>query len=289
MILLRKLKIFLLTLVTLYLAFNAIFIKDFSFRKKYTSQEELRIHCIDVGQGDCTLIQNGDITILIDGGEEIYADRIINYLHKQNISSIDVMIATHPHSDHIGSLDRIIDNFKVESIYMNDIAYDSVSYTSLMNTILENKIPLFYPKEKETLTFEHNLTLTFLNCTQDKSYESGVNAYSLVTLLQFKDISYLSGGDLDYEGYDHLLHSSYDLDIDILHAFHHGSSIETNTFLLKEKTTPDFVIISCGYENEYGHPHFETLELFKDAEIHRTDLEENIILQIQKDGSILIS
>ena len=285
----KKFKLFLLTLLTLILSICAIFTRNPFIKKNIpVTEDELRIHCIDVGQGDCTLIQSENINILIDGGDEDCSNHIIEYLTNQNVSAIDIMIATHPHSDHIGSLDKIIENFTVKKIYMNDISYDSVSYFSLMNTIDTYNVEVIHPKEKEELVFEDGLSLTFFN-SSNKTYESGLNATSLVTLFTFNEVSYLSGGDLDFEGYEHFISSNNDIDVDILHAFHHGSSIETNTTLLKEKTTPDLVIISCGYENEYGHPHQETLELFEDCTIYRTDLENDIVIQIQKSGTIVVS
>lgn len=252
-----------------------------------TATGTMEIHCIDVGQGDATLIQFSDKNILIDAGENDQGDIVSTYLKNEGVSKIDVIIGTHPHSDHIGGMDTVINNFEIGDVYLPNKIHTSKTYEDVLDAIDNKGLSINVPEIGDTISYEEDgFLLTFLNPASNADYGDNMNAYSLVTMIQFGDVKYLTGGDCDYGAFDDLLASGQNLDADIFHAFHHGSNNHTNTDALKAKVTPTYVIVSVGVGNSYGHPHKETLARFADSKIYRTDESGNIVITISNDGTI---
>lgn len=248
--------------------------------------ELLSIHIIDVGQGDSILIKTPqNKNILVDGGTEDSQYIIKSYLKKQGIKSLDTIISTHPDSDHIGSLDYIIQNFDVDKIYMPKVSTNTTSYKNLTSACNKKKLKLEYLFKDDFLDIEDNITLQVLSPSyiQDEN-----NLNSIVFNLNFKNKSFLFTGDCESPNEKDII-DSYELDdIDFVKIGHHGSNSSTSMDFLNE-ITPDIAAISCGYKNQYGHPHKQTIENLNSMNVltYRTDLLGDIVFY--SDGNVIFT
>ena len=244
------------------------------------------IHVIDVGQADSILITTPfNKNMLIDGGDEDSAKIIKSYLKNKKVKNLDVVIATHPDSDHIGSLDYIIDNFDVEKIYMPNQTTDSECYINLIDSCNKKNLKVNYLSKDDSFNLDDSTNIYVLS----PSYiTDNNNSNSIVLNISYKNNNFLFTGDCE-ESNEMDMINSYDLeDIDFLKVAHHGSYTASSLAFLEE-TTPDIAVISCGYKNSYGHPHKSTLDNLEsvDAKIFRTD--QNGSMQFYSDGEKIYS
>ena len=244
------------------------------------------IHVIDVGEDDSLLTTTpSNKNMLIDGGDEVSAKIIKSYLKNKKVKNLDVVIATHPDSDHIGSLDYIIDNFDVEKIYMPNQTTDSECYINLIDSCNKKNLKVNYLSKDDSFNLDDSTNIYVLS----PSYiTDNNNSNSIVLNISYKNNNFLFTGDCE-ESNEMDMINSYNLeDIDFLKVAHHGSYTASSlTFL--EETTPDIAVISCGYKNSYGHPHKSTLDNLEsvDAKIFRTD--QNGSMQFYSDGEKIYS
>ena len=252
-----------------------------------TLNAELSVHFIDVGQGDCSLIRSGDTTVLIDGGELGSEEKIKSYLEAQNITRLDYVIATHPHSDHIGGLPEILGDFDIGQIILpkvpDSIVPTTQIYEKLLLAIQEKglKITRAVPGTEYDLGGMSKLKL--LGPLSEDS--DNLNNYSIVCRLVSGDNSFLFTGDAEKEEEEDLLISGEDLRADVLKVAHHGSNSSSTTAFLNA-VKPEYCMISVGAENSYGHPGAEAvgrLEKFT-GEIYRTDLLGTIVAHWDGNG-----
>lgn len=231
----------------------------------------LSVNVIDVGQGDSILIQTPhEKNILVDAGDEDSENIVKSYLKKRKVNQLDIVIATHPDTDHIGSLDYIIKNFDVKSIYMPEQSTNSESYLNLINSCKTKDLNPKYLYKGDTLPIENDISINVLSPSYIHNDDNNLN--SIVFKLDFNEKSFLFTGDAEKENELDII-NSYELDdVDFLKVGHHGSNSSTTEDFLKE-TTPDIAVISCGYKNTYGHPHKQTLENLSKNSIltYRTD------------------
>lgn len=236
----------------------------------------LSIHTIDVGQGDSILIQTpSSKNILIDGGDDNSHNIVSSYLKKQNVKRIDYIIATHFDSDHIGGLDNIIDKFNVSNIYAPNYESDTVSYQNLISSCLNKNLNLQYLNEGDFINIEDNINLTVLAPSYIQE-ENNLN--SIVFRIDYKNKSFLFTGDAEASNEMSII-NSYELnDIDFLKVGHHGSSSSTTSEFIEE-VSPDVAVISCGYKNQYGHPHRSTLDTLEKNNVltYRTDILGHVV------------
>ena len=244
------------------------------------------IHVIDVGQADSILITTpSNKNMLIDGGDEDSAKIIKSYLKNKKVKNLDVVIATHPDSDHIGSLDYIIDNFDVEKIYMPNQTTDSECYINLIDSCNKKNLKVNYLSKDDSFNLDDSTNIYVLS----PSYiTDNNNSNSIVLNISYKNNNFLFTRDCE-ESNEMDMINSYNLeDIDFLKVAHHGSYTASSLAFLEE-TTPDIAVISCGYKNSYGHPHKSTLDNLEsvDAKIFRTD--QNGSMQFYSDGEKIYS
>ena len=244
------------------------------------------VHIIDVGQADSILITTpSNKNMLIDGGDEDSAKIIKSYLKNKKVKNLDVVVATHPDSDHIGSLDYIIDNFDVEKIYMPKQSTDSECYINLIESCNKKNLKVNYLSKDDSFNLDYYTEIYVLspNYITDNN-----NSNSIVLNISYKNNNFLFTGDCE-ESNEMDMINSYDLeDIDFLKVAHHGSSTSTSLAFLEE-TTPDIAVISCGYKNSYGHPHRSTLDNLEsvNSKVFRTDV--NGSMQFYSDGNKIYS
>lgn len=237
------------------------------------------VHFIDVGQGDCALIRTENRNILIDSGEYDEYAKVAGYLKSAGVSSLDSVIMTHPHSDHMGCMYRLIRRFGASEVLMPDVPEYMIpvtgSYTKLEETADEMKIPLVFAKDGPEIDTGGSGRLTVL--APVRKYDD-LNNSSLVLKYTFGDVSFLFCGDIAEEAEADLLTLGTDISADVIKVPHHGSDTsDLRSFV--ETVSPDHAVFCVGSENDYGHPHDSTVKLYRHtgAELYRTDINGNIV------------
>ena len=248
---------------------------------------ELEIHHIDVGQGDSTLLITPDgETILIDTGDWRQSGQgVIEYLDEHDIDRIDHLVATHAHADHIGGHDEIIEHYETErdgvgAAYDSGVAHTSATYERYLDAIEEHDVDLFEVQEGDELPIEDDqLTGLILNPPEGDS-GSDLHYNSVTIVFGFGDFDYLTTGDVEADAEQRMVEQWTDeLDVDAYQAGHHGSSTSSTESFMGE-VEPSIAIISSDRDNQYGHPHDETLETFDelDVETYWTGVHGDIVL-----------
>ena len=245
-----------------------------------SSSSELEVHFIDVGQAECILIKAPEKNILIDAGDIGCEKKIKNYLRTEGVFSIDLFIITHPHSDHIGSASDILKNFPAAEVILPEIPAEYLPTTSifenLLKTISEKGCSAVYAEPGKIYELGKGAVLEILG---PEGYSGdNLNNYSVISKLTYGETSFLFTGDAEEEAELLLISSGADLSCSVLSAGHHGSSTSGCAAFLKA-ASPEYAAISCGYNNDYGHPHHETLSSFKEFGIkyYRTDYDGDIV------------
>ena len=241
---------------------------------------------IDVGQGDATLIRQGDAAMLIDAGTAEGGDKVVAYLKQQGIERLDYVIATHAHSDHIGGMTRVLKAFKVNKFLMKfmpeGFTPTTATYERMLNTLVDKNVPV-----KETAVGDvyklGDATVRIVGPARD--FED-MNDQSVVCLVTYGQRRFLFQGDAETPSENAILDSGQDVAADVLKVGHHGSSTSTLKAYL-QAVNPSVALISCGQDNEYGHPHQETLQKLKKqkAAVYRTDKNGTVV--IATDGQTL--
>lgn len=239
------------------------------------NDSNLKIHYIDVGQGDSELIQIGDKNILIDAGTS--DKKALNYLKSLGIKKIDYAIATHPHEDHIGSMDDVIKDFDIGTFYSPKVTTTTKTFENMVKALKAKDLKMTMPKVGEEIKIG-NATLTFLAPNSDK-YEN-LNNYSIVVKLKYGNNSFIFMGDAQDISEGEILKKQLDIKADVIKLGHHGSHSSTTQEFL-DKVNPRYAVISCEKGNDYGHPHKETLAKLnaKNINVFRTDLNGTIIAE----------
>ena len=235
----------------------------------------MTVHYMDVGQGDSMFIEFPDgKNMLMDGGEVDMGDRVVSYLRSLGVKKIDYMVATHPHTDHIGGLRKVINAFSVGAFYMPDLEGTTSTYGKLLSTVDQEKIPAHEIKKGVEISTDGTYTIRFL--APSTIFEDDLNNCSAVTMIQYGNTKFLFMGDA---GTVEEMTLSGDLDCDVLKVGHHGSYSSSGMEFLA-RTSPSYAVISCGVGNDYGHPHEESLMRVTatGAHVFRTDRNGNIVI-----------
>ncbi|MCM1566081.1 MAG: stalk domain-containing protein [Dehalobacter sp.] len=233
----------------------------------------IKVHFIDVGQADAIYISLPDHNdVLIDAGNTADGPTVINYLKNHGADdTLELVIATHPHEDHIGGLPAVYNAFKVKDTIDSSMYYDSAAYRNYSDAA-HNNGDYWEVDNQQTFTYG-NAKLQIL--TGPGSWDNA-NDYSVVCRLDTGDIEFLFMGDAGFPAESAL---SGELDAEILKVGHHGSRTSTSAALLS-RVNPEVAVICVGAGNTYGHPTAETLLRLQNAgaTIYRTDLNGNIVV-----------
>lgn len=247
-------------------------------------QTTMAVHFIDVGQGLSILVQSGGQNLLYDGGDQEHADNVVSYLQQQNVQNIDYMISSHYDEDHVSGLIDCMNTFPVSNVIGADYAQDSDVFTEFMDTAATKGLEVRYPFVGDSYSFG---TGSFTILAPDGINAADSNNNSVVIKLENGSTSFIFTGDAEEKSEQDMIKPDVNLDCDVLCVGHHGSSSSTSWDFL-EATTPEYAVISCGIDNQYGHPSEETLGRLSDMGIpvFRTDKQGTIIAQ--SDGSSII-
>ncbi len=235
----------------------------------------LKVHFIDVDQGDAILIEANGHYMLIDAGQNDKGSTVVKYLNKLGVKRLDYVITTHPHNDHIGGIDTVIDVFKIDNIIMPAVTIDSETYQDVLDAIEAKKVKTTEAKVGN----EYNLgEASFIIISPNGTGYDSLNDYSVGIKLTYGSNSFILAGDVQETSEKEMLENGIDLSADVLKLSHHGSSTSNkNSFL--DKVDPEYAVISVGTGNKYEHPHSETMQAMKDRKIkvYRTDKQGTII------------
>jgi len=243
-------------------------------------QGNLKVIVLDIGQGDAIFIESpSGNQVLVDGGPTSQILQRLGEVMPFYDHSIDFVILTHPHSDHVVGLVDVLKKYEVGKILYNKVNYDSGDYREFISIIEQNNIATEPVFESKKLDLGDGVLISFLypdNDISGKEFEN-VNNSSIVFRLDYGKDSFLLTGDAEKEVEEEMISSGDYLNIDILKVGHHGSkSSSTEEFL--DITSPDKAVISCGLDNKFKHPHKETLDKLekRGIETYRTDEDSDI-------------
>ncbi|WP_297634399.1 ComEC/Rec2 family competence protein [uncultured Clostridium sp.] len=241
--------------------------------------DKLYVYFLDVGQGDSTLIQYMDNTILIDSGPKSSEDKILSYLKQLKLKDIDFLVSTHPHEDHIGNMDEIIDTIKVKKFYAPHVSVETEEFSDLINSLNRQNLQItILNQDTASINLGDDIRVDIFYPFKGLETEN-LNNYSSVIKITFKETSFLFTGNAEKEVNDYLLSNKLPIQSDVLKLGHHGSNTSLDEYFLSE-VSPKLAIASCGYNNSYNHPSSSVIELLNSNNIPllRTDLTGSIIL-----------
>ena len=249
------------------------------------AEGELIVRFIDVGQADSILVMSSDEVMLIDTGDmdDDYTEKIISYIENLGIKEIDYLILTHPDADHIGGAPEIIGAFDIINCIMPDYSKTTKIYENTL-AALEAEEGVNVIEATPAYTFTVGEAVCKILAPLDEYKDA--NDASVVIRLDFGKRSILFTGDAEKESEEDIVakYSASELKVDVLKSGHHGSRTSSSTELL-DKADPDYAVISCGTDNDYGHPHKETIDRYQKygITVYRTDKQGTVILSIKDD------
>lgn len=219
-----------------------------------TNNDLLKVHYLDVGQGDSIFIElPNNETMLIDAAESYQSENIINYLKNLNYQKIDYVIGTHPHTDHIGGLKNIINTFEIGKIYMPKVVSTTKTYESLLMAIKDKNLKINTAKAGTSIIDTDTLKINIL--APNNSTYTELNNYSVVTKITYGTTKFLFMGDAEKLSENEIKEN---VTADVIKIGHHGSNTSSSIDFIK-KVNAKYGIISVGLNNKYNLPKEETI------------------------------
>ncbi|WP_458863436.1 ComEC/Rec2 family competence protein [Acidaminobacterium chupaoyuni] len=244
-----------------------------------TPPEEFQLHFIDVGQGDAMLLTCAGKTAIIDAGTPDSRGQLLTYLHTHGVSKPTYIFATHPHFDHIGGMGAVVDAFGCKTFVMPRATSNTQTFEGMLGSVSYTGAELVYAKEGDK--FEMG-DVTFEVLSPPEGQEtSNLNETSLVLLVRYGEYSFLLTADAE-KANEKVYSKLIDEPVTVMKAAHHGSSTSNSKYLLSA-AQPKFIVISCGLNNPFGHPHPSVMKRFKklDCTILRTDQQGSVVFTIK--------
>lgn len=241
----------------------------------------IKIHYIDVGQGDSIFIElPNKKTMLIDAGESSKGKIVSSYISNLGYYKIDYIVGTHPHTDHIGGLAHIINSFDIGNIYMPKAVSTSKTYENLLNTISQKGLKITTARAGVNIVSESNLNINIV--APNREY-SDLNNSSAVVKITYGNRKFLFMGDAETKSENDIIS---DVSADVIKVGHHGSDTSSGQSFVN-KVNPKYAIIMVGNNNQYNHPYQIIIDRWinSGAKVYRTDINGNII--VISDGNSL--
>lgn len=252
---------------------------------------ETQVHFIDVGQGDATLISQGGSYALIDAGTADATEDLLAYLDSLGITTIDILVMTHPHADHIGAMDEVIATYDIGTVILPDftLCEEEATSTSYLRVLEALEASTATTIETAVVGACYALGAGTLEIISVGVPTDNLNDISVCTMFTVGEFSLLCTGDAESAVEEALLESGQDLSATVFQAGHHGSST-SNTIDFMQAVQPELVVISCGLDNSYGHPHSSVLANYEavGAEYYRTDLDGNVVVCYTAEDGITV-
>ncbi|MDO4732905.1 MAG: ComEC/Rec2 family competence protein [Bacillota bacterium] len=249
-------------------------IPTFSEENFSAVQGDLVVSFIDVGQGDSILVEQGSSTMLIDCGTAQSAEQIIEFLESRSVQSLDHLVLTHPHEDHIGGAVAVVERFPVVQVHMPNKPHTTATYGNTLETLAAQNIAISAAQAGGSFQLGEAL----VEILGPVEIYSDLNNCSVVLRLSYGENSFLFTGDAEIQAEEDILRKRGKLKADLLKVSHHGSNTSSSQAFL-DTVLPRIAVISCSADNEYGHPHPETIKKLQDmgTSIFRTDLQGTIL------------
>ncbi len=248
------------------------------------SSSSLTVVFIDVGQGDSELIICDGKAMLIDAGVSDAADDVSECLSSYGITELEYLVATHPHSDHIGGMSKVIGGVTVNNVLMPDVVHDTATFEKLLDMIEFKGLEIETPSPGDS--FNLGSALCTVLAPQSGNY-SDLNDYSLVIRVEFAGRSVLFTGDTGKKPQGEMLDAGFDVSADVYKVAHHGSA-DNNLEDWVSAVSPEYAVISCDGKS-YNHPHDETLDVLTKygVKTYRTDRDGSVTLTIDSSGNMI--
>ena len=236
---------------------------------------EMKVHFLDVGQGLSILVQSDGQTMIYDGGDKSTSSFVVSYLQKQNVTTIDYLISSHYDSDHMAGLIGCLNAFDVKNVISSNYEHDSKLYQSFIQTVADKGLPMQHPAVGTEFSFGSGSFQILAPATIDPNDS---NKNSVAIKLTNGDNSFIFTGDAESTSEKAMCESGIDLSCDVLVPGHHGSATATSWDFL-QATVPEYAVISCGKDNQYGHPDKDVMDKLEsmDIQVYRTDKQGTIV------------
>ncbi|MGY0692540.1 ComEC/Rec2 family competence protein [Virgibacillus sp. FSP13] len=270
------------TLIGLVLFF--LFPKDIIYGE---TMDQMKVHFIDVGQGDSIFIQTpNEKTILIDAGPPKAGKKVVSFLKEHHVEKLDLLIATHPDIDHIGGMPAVMKSFKVKKIIDSGKLHTTKTYARYISAIKNNQIPVEIAKLNDTITIDPLVNIQILNAYEENKNN---NQSSIVLKVSFQEIDFLLMGDSEREQEKRLIQTE-DIQSEIYKVGHHGSNTSTS-YKFVDLIKPKVAIITYSKQNDYGHPVDRVIRNLQkvNANIYSTAVFGDITISTDGDGYFIMT
>ncbi len=250
-------------------------IETVSDKKESNKSSVLKVYFLDVGQADSIIIESEGHYMVIDAGENGDGDFVVDYLKNLGAKSLDYVIGTHPHEDHIGGLDDVINSFDVDTVILPEVTTTTDTFSDVIDAISDNELSITLPEIGDKYSIGD---AEFTVIAPNKDYGDELNNWSVSIKLTNGKNSFIMCGDAELGAENDICNNGIDLKADVIKIGHHGSDTSTSEAILKA-VKPSYAVISVGLDNQYGHPAAETIQKLKEAGIKyfRTDEQGTII------------
>ena len=277
---LRKLMLMLCFIAIVVVAFHHIRQQQFDI----PPDGEIRVHFIDVGQGESILVQSRQHNILIDAGLPAAASIVIAYLEGLGISSLDYAIATHPHNDHIGGMPAVLDRFTVHNFWMPNVMHETAAFERLLEALERNHTYI------TTIEAGTRISTGIINMIVVSPIEGAIhgnlNDHSIVLHMTYGSTSFLFTGDAETPAEMQMIAGELPIRSNVLSVGHHGSRTSTTEMFL-DAVMPQIAVISLGANNQFGHPHRYVISRLEERGIKILRTDELGTIVISTDGESL--